>query len=115
MSRLAISLAEIGTKCFPHYGAALRGSDESPALELGCDSNHAPHVFAVVSPVSVARTKLFDAASVGIDDRAWRSVGALVVVVRHAVPVAVRGQNLAAKFPVGELGRADVRIPKPCQ
>src|SRR6266702_1211546 len=115
MGGIATSLAAIRPKCFPQYRAALRSNDESLALELGCDSNDAAHVLGVVNPISVARTKLFDAASVGIDDRAGRSVGALVVVVRHAVPVAVRGQNLAAKFPVGEAARADVRIPKPCQ
>src|SRR5258708_21610181 len=74
----------------------------------------------MISPRPVARAKLLDAASVHIDDRPGRRLGALVQIIRDAVGIAVEWKDLAAYLVVGQSGslcscRSCIHVPFPRQ
>ena len=75
-------------------GALLAVGDQAGAHETSGDGADAHHIMAVAFPRAVARAKLRDAATVGVDYGVGRRVGTLVEIIRHAVVVAVHRKNL---------------------
>src|SRR5690242_20048642 len=62
----------------------------------------------MILPRSVAGHELINAAAVGIDDRAWKCVGALIERVRNAVVVLVglagKGEASVERSLMGDVG-----------
>src|SRR6266566_1216598 len=91
-------LAAVGTPCRSHDRVSFVGRDKPSRQKgvRGCDQLSL--ILSVVSPGAArgwarAGDELIDAATVLTHDCPGRSVRALVLVIRHAIAIAVHGGN----------------------
>src|SRR5438132_1106644 len=88
-------------------------------MEFAREGSDAFDILTVISPGSIARAELFDAASLSIDKGSRPCVRAFVENVRYAVFVAVDGEELAADSEIWQwcsVGRleGDTCVPLAC-